>query len=281
MRIATLRERANVWDTVRALEYTPVHRTKRGPPMSVKTKMVCTALACAASILSVSGPASAFELDDELDRNEFTVAARAHAIFVPNFALDLFFDEHANLQDPPRNMAYGGMFSWRKRGEYELALAVDWADLSAPGTFWKEAGDPADSAKYTEIDLQLLSVVFATYWYWDVLPWLSPYLGGGIGAGFVLGDIIEFSPRENSDCRINLGGGASFTPESCFGADGEPDPSQINLDDPERTNIVPIVPMVHLAVGLRFNIAKYGVLKLEAGINNYVYVGASVGVQWW
>ncbi|MEM1349520.1 MAG: hypothetical protein AAGI01_13235 [Myxococcota bacterium] len=249
--------------------------------MSVKLKMVCTTLACAMSLLSVSGSASALELDDDLKRDEFTVIARANAIFVPNFVLDPFFEEHANVQEPPQNMAYGAMFSWRKSGEYELALAVDFADLSAPGTFWKQAGEPASSAKYTEVDLRLLSVVFATYWYWDALPWLSPYFGGGIGAGFVLGDVVEFSPREGSECRVNLGAGASFAPDSCFGADGEPDPTQVNLEDPERSNIVPIVPMVHLAMGLRFHIAEYAVLKLEAGINNYVYAGASVGVQWW
>jgi len=41
-----------------------------------------------------------------------------------------------------------------------------------------------------------------------------------------------------------------------------------------------VLPVINLSAGLRFNIARYGVLKLEVGFQDYFYSGAAVGVQW-
>jgi hypothetical protein len=40
------------------------------------------------------------------------------------------------------------------------------------------------------------------------------------------------------------------------------------------------VPVVNVTMGLRFNIRRRGVVKLEGGLYDYWFVGLSGGVQW-
>ena len=217
--------------------------------------------------------------EEELNPNEFMFTFHTRAVKIPDFMLGIFFDEHAsNWSDGQRNLSYGGEFVWRRGNDFELGMALDYADLSMPEAFWKEDGEAAASADWTEIDIQVFSVVFSAYWFWDVQPWLTPFLGGGIGPGFVLGEVGRFEPRSDSDCERGLGGGESFAPETCFGEGGEPDEDQFN-DRQIEDGVPSVVPMVNLTAGVRFNIANYGVLKLETGIYPYLFAGVGVGAQ--
>ncbi len=219
--------------------------------------------------------------EDEFDRSEFMVTPRIRAIVVPDFILGAWFDEHASHWDEGSNLAYGFDFVWRKVGDFEISTALEYADLSMPSAFWQESGDQPSDAEFTEVDMQLLSLVFSAYWYWDVEEWFAPYVGGGIGGGVVLGDIVRYEPRQGSTCRGGLGGSTSFAPNSCFNDSGGPDPSQIDVDNPDvEEDIPPVVPMVNLTGGLRFNMGEHGVAKLEVGFYDYFFAGASLGAQW-
>lgn len=235
-----------------------------------------------AQFASGVGGEDAMERGD-IDRMEFMVTLHTRAAFVPDGLLGAFYDEHANLwTDGRSNASFGGAFSWRQRGELELSVLVDWVDLSTPDAFWKEAGKPAADADWTQIDLQVLSIAFASYWNWSPTPWLSPYIGGGIGVGVLLGDVVRYDPVSNSACEQGLGEDPNqFAPDVCFGADGSPDPNQVELGQPETGLPIPVIPVVHAAGGVRFNIAEHAVLRLELGLNNYLYAGASIGAQWW
>lgn len=220
-------------------------------------------------------------LEEEFDENEFYIGPRIRAIAVPKFILDLWFDEHANHWQGRTNLSYGLEFVWRKVDQYEISTAFDYAQLGMEDDFWLEKGDNPDQADYTEVDLQVASLVVSGYWYWDVQEWFSPYVGGGIGAGLVLGDIVKFDPRPGTDCTSGLGQSSGFAPNSCFGPNGEPDPSAIDLDNPEiEEGVPPVVPIVNLSGGARFNIADHGVIKLEMGFYDYFFVGLSGGYQW-
>lgn len=219
--------------------------------------------------------------EEEFDKNEFLVAPRFRAIVVPDFMLDIWYDEHASHWDGQSNMAYGFEFIWRKVDQFEMSTAIEYADLSMPSGFWKESGDNPAEADYTEVDMQLLSLVISGYWYWDVNKWFSPYVGGGAGAGVVLGDIVRYDPVAGSSCEQDLGGTNGYAPNSCFNDSGQPDPSQIDQGSRKVEDDVPaVVPMVNLTGGARFNIGKYGVAKLEVGFYDYFFAGASIGAQW-
>lgn len=248
----------------------------------VASLMILWAAPAAAQLASgASGKDSI--LRGDIDRMEFMVTLHSRAAFVPDGLLDAFYDEHASLwSEGQTNASIGAAFSWRKRGELELSVLVDWVDLSTPDAFWKEAGKPATDADWTQINLQVLSLVFASYWNWAPTPWLTPYVGGGIGVGVLLGDIVRYDPVDNGACEQGLGQDPNqFAPDVCFGADGGADPGQVELGRPESGLPIPVIPVVHAAGGVRFNIAEHAVLRLELGVNNYLYAGASIGAQWW
>ena len=216
--------------------------------------------------------------EDELNPNEFMMTARMRAIKVPDFVLGIFFDEHAShWSDDQRNFSYGAEFVWRRGNDFELGVGLDYADLTMPSAFWKEEGDDPQSAEWTEIDLQLFSVVFSAYWFWDVTPWFTPFLGGGIGPGFVIGDITYYEPR--GACESMLGGPDGFAPPECFTPDGDFDEDA--FESPElEDSVPPVVPMINLTAGMRFTIADHAVIKLETGIYPYLFAGLGVGGQW-
>lgn len=218
--------------------------------------------------------------EDELNPNEFMLTGRFRAVAVPNFILGMFFDEHAShWSDGQRNFSYGGEFVWRRGTDFELGVAFDYADLTMPEAFWKETGDDPQSAEWTEIDLKIYSLVFTAYWFWDVQPWLTPYLGGGIGLGFTGGDIVRYDPNSDYDaCYGHLGGSGEtgFAPPECY----EQRDQAIDYDNPNpEENVWPVYPMVNLTTGVRFNIHDHGVLKIEGGIHPYAFVGTSFGAQ--
>ncbi len=218
---------------------------------------------------------------EEFDTNEYLVAPRIRAIVVPDFMLGIWYDEHASHWDGRSNLAYGFEFVWRKVDAFEMSTAIEYADLSMPSGFWKETGDDAAEADFTEVDMRLLSAVVSGYWYWDVQKWFSPYVGGGVGAGVVLGDIVRYDPNPNSSCEAQLSESGGFAPNACFGDNGEPAPDAIDQNSRKVEDSVPaVVPMINLTGGLRFNIGKYGVAKLEVGFYDYFFAGASMGAQW-
>ncbi len=195
--------------------------------------------------------------------------------------LGIWFDEHANLWgEGQRNLAYGFEFGWRPEDAgYELSLAVDWFDLSMPSQFWKEEGKPAQDAKFTQVDVKLLALTFASVWTWEPKRWLTPYLGAGIGVAIVLGDVKQYSAL--GQCRARLGQGEMpYNPPECFDARGEPRADQIDLANPDDNTFVPVVPMIQAMGGVRFNIKDYGLIKAEVGFHNAMYVSLGAGVQW-
>jgi opacity protein-like surface antigen len=219
--------------------------------------------------------------EEEFDNNEFLVAPRIRAIVVPDFLLGIWYDEHSSHWEDRANLAYGFEFVWRKVDAFEMSTAIEYADLSMPSSFWKESGDNPSEADFTEVDMKLLSMVFSGYWYWDVKEWFAPYVGGGVGAGVILGDIVRYDPVQGSSCEQGLGGADGYAPNECFNDDGQPDPNQIDQDSRQVEDGVPaVVPMINLSGGARFNIGKYGVAKLEVGFYDYFFAGASLGAQW-
>lgn len=214
-------------------------------------------------------------------KNQFYIAPRIRAIVVPDWLLDSFYDQHASHWDDGPNLAYGLEFVWRKVDAYEISTAIEYADLSMPSEFWLESGDQPSDADYTELDLQMLSLVVSGYWYWDAQKWLSPYIGGGIGAGILLGDIVRYDAKEGSSCADSLGGSDGFASNDCFGDNGEPNPDAIDIASRKvEDNVPPVIPVVNATGGLRFNIGEHAIAKLEVGFYNYFFGGVSLGGQW-
>lgn len=253
---------------------------------SRRALLVLAAIACVGFPLEAAAQSSdtgTVELPDEMGRHEYMVTARIRAIALPGFALDPLFDQHpTHWSNGERNLSYGGQFTWRAHGDYELGVAVDWADLRMPKAFWLQAGEDPDQADYVDLDLRMLSVVFTSHWFWDPADWLSPYVGVGLGVGILRGSILQYEPSAGSQCEQDVGKDGDWMPDSCFGEDGEVDPSQFTADSPKPAERQPpVVPVLNVSGGLRFNIYKYGTIRLEVGLQDHLYAGIGVGAQWW
>ncbi len=254
-------------------------------------KQVAAAMVVLCGLAGLSAPVQAqyvdpndsIRLDENTSTNEFMVLARARAVKVPDFMLGIFFDEHAShWNDGVNNMSYGAEFVWRKNGEYEFSLGIDYADLSMASGFWRESGKARTSAEFTKVDMQIVSVVFSSYWFWNVQEWFSPFVGGGIGPGFVLGDILKYKPIPNSPCYNQLSGSqVGYDSPECLNANGEPNAGSFDVANPKIEDSIPkVLPMINISGGARFNLGKHAVLKAELGFYTYVFAGLSLGGQW-
>ncbi len=217
--------------------------------------------------------------EDEFEKDEFLFAARFRGIGMPSFLWSFWFDEHPNHWSAGQtNFSYGGEFVWRRQGSFEIGFGVDYADLSMKDGFWLENGKSPVDQDWTQFDVQVLSVVFFTQWYWDVKPWLSPFVGVGLGPGLVLGGVTEYNPKEGSACRADAVGGA-FASGSCL-ENGEPNLERDFDEGEKEEGIPPVLPILQFGGGVRFNFAKHGMFKLELGFQDYLYAGAGAGFQW-
>ena len=97
----------------------------------------------------------------------------------------------------------------------------------------------------------------------------------GLGPGIILGAVTKYNPVPGSDCRQQLDAG-DFPPACTDTVDTS---SGFDAGIKEKS-VPPVVPILGVGGGVRFNIAKYGVLKLEVGFQDYFYAGGGVGVQW-
>lgn len=211
----------------------------------------------------------------------FALVWRTRAVRFPDALLDIWFERHgSHWAGDQTNLSHGAEFTWNLDA-YEVALAVDHADLGMASSFWQESDEGPRDAKWTDVDLQLLSFVVSTQRVWQPLDWLSPYLGAGVGAGFVLGEMVKYAPRRDSACYAGLGQSNLLNPPQCFTASGEPSPAAFDLTQPEKEQALPgVLPVLHLGTGLRARVWNRGVLKLEAGFQNYLYAGLALGGQW-
>lgn len=209
--------------------------------------------------------------EEDFEKDEFMITARFRMVGVPGFVLDWFYDEHKNnWSDGQTNFAYGGEFSWRNQ-DLEVGFSVEYADLSMKDGFWRSSDDPIEEADWTQFDFKFLSFVIATYWYWDIEPWFSPYVGGGIGPGFFLGEVLKYSPNNVSNCRSDR--------DQCFDANGEPQ-LETDFNAAEEEEIPFVLPVLNVTGGMRFNIEENFVVKVEVGLHNYLFAGLNLGGQW-
>lgn len=215
--------------------------------------------------------------EEDFQQDEFMISARMHALIIPGFVLGWFWSEHENHWSGGKsNFAYGGELTWRRRGEFEIGLAVDWADLRMNPGWWQDRDDPPRNADWTRQELQLLSIQFFTRWFWDVTEWFSPFVGVGLGPGIVFGEVTKYNPSPGSQCRNELEAGQFPPPCTDDGVD-----LSSGFDaGVEEKSVPPVVPIIAFGGGARFNIAKHGMLKLELGFQDYFYAGAGIGAQW-
>ena len=211
---------------------------------------------------------------------QYGIGLHVRAIFVHQWLLNLFLDESTNLN----SVAFGGEFI-RRKGNFDLIASVDFGFYSpANGNYLGNGKNPAVDTDYIDFrGLNVLSFSVHFIWHHYFTNWLSLVWGAGVGLGIVLGEIWRIS---NQGCTVDNAGdentcyprslGSPKSPEQwaekCTkeGSDSVANPCFYKEDD-----VWPVVPMIHLLIGLNFKISEQFSVRLDGGFRNAFYIGTT------
>ena len=202
------------------------------------------------------------------------------ALFVHRWFLSLFLDESTSLN----SVAFGGEFI-RRKGNFDLVASIDFGFYSPPdGNYLGSGKDPKFDTDYTQFrDLNILAFAVHFIWHHEFLPWLSLVYGAGVGLGIVLGDIYRISNDPDRCNRDNAGDENQCYPKGVNPATREEDLLRLTggNDSPQdphlfkEDDVWPVIPVVHLLVGLNFKISQQFSVRLDGGWRDAFYVGAT------
>jgi len=193
------------------------------------------------------------------------VGVRARFIFLPSAILNLFLDHSTSLA----SYALGASFI-RRKGNFDIEFAVEYDKLSLTNGYYLPKGDnPGVQGQYPDFikfdNFGMISADATFIWHTNIVPTVQFRYGAGIGIGFLLGDLKS----QKSMCSANTQTDDLDDPNTpqCTLIPG----SEFNRSKP------PVVPIVHLLVGIRFKLIDQISLNVEFGIRDIPFVGANVG----
>lgn len=109
-------------------------------------------------------------------------------------------------------------------------------------------------------------------------PWLSFLFGGGLGVGFVLGDLKEWQPGEDPANPEGDNDNAEPDCGSNEAAYDRKDHCKVDSMLVADEKVWAALPFLDVNVGVRFNISNRAAIRLEGGFHDLFYGGASIGV---
>tara|TARA_B100000674_G_scaffold480325_1_gene479767 strand:+ start:145 stop:915 length:771 start_codon:yes stop_codon:yes gene_type:complete len=175
---------------------------------------------------------------------------------IPNEIMGIFFEEH---QPYIHGSAGLGVDLGDPRSEL-VTIELDWTGMSFPDSNWLEVGAGPSSAKFSQIDLHMLSLDATYKTIIPIVDALDFYVGGGLGLAGLLGtaqttEVLPICTEPIANCQHwrNV--------------------SKADLDLPTR-----VIPVVHVTTGLKLEFEGFRA-RLDMGFKNLFYVGLSAGLD--
>lgn len=209
------------------------------------------------------------------------VNARGRYMFLPNSLLDIWYFRHdgagETVPQRPDVAAYsmGLEFVVKDRQANGIFYLEYVNSLLKPG-YWDDVESPPDDqdGSYIKPEFFGLVVVGADYGYEiHAKPWLSFIFGAGLGVGFTTGQLTEWQSGE-----IPGDGNNDNTDPSCGPA---PTPAYTRSEtcpDDGALRVPPVLPMVDVNLGFRFNFSDRASLRIEGGLHDLPYGGGALGI---
>jgi hypothetical protein len=220
----------------------------------------------------------------------YGVGIHFRGIFLPTWLMNAFLA----ASTPLNSFSLGGEFI-RRKGNMDLVLSIDFGFYSPrDGNYMERGKNPSADVDYVQFrSLDVLAFEAALFWHRPLTPWLSIVYGVGLGFGVVLGDIYRISSsnctpenlEDTSTCHpVDATDPASdqkwnenhdkWISEHTGGSHPPPD-SPENPFLWREDGKWPVVPVLHLLLGVDFKVTEQINVRVDGGFHNAFYVGAT------
>lgn len=210
------------------------------------------------------------------------VNARGRYLWTPKNLVDVWYFRHDGAGDTtperPNLAAYAtGLEYVVKNRQANGIFYVEYLGLLVDDGYWDDVENPADDLDGSFIASKNFGLVTlgADYAYEaHARPWLSFLFGGGLGIAIKTGELVEWEPGEDP-----ANGASDNTDPSCGVA---PTPAYereaMGCPDDGALRVPPVLPMLDINLGVRFNVSDRASLRLEGGLHDLPYAGGALGV---
>ncbi len=217
------------------------------------------------------------------------LGVRVRYIFVTKAMLSPYLN--ANTGTQMNSFSVGAEYVYRKPGKsYDVVTSLDFSWLAVDdGNYLGSGHDPALDTHYTQFrNLSFISADVSIIGWHKFLPWLELRYGGGLGIGYVPGDVLitnngpqctAANASDPSQCYpINTGpinGKPTAAQEASLqasmggGTDTNTTPHRHSGDKP------PVMGVVNILVGLRFYPTAHMAINWEIGFRDAMFTGLS------
>jgi hypothetical protein len=215
---------------------------------------------------------------------------RGRYLNVPRAVLDIWFfnaDDAgwAYSEDRPGVRAFSGGLEFVVKSKVEADSSggsngifyVEWIDNLMDEGYWDDVEDPPDhlDGDYIVPTSNLGLVTFGANYAYELHMvktmntngnfGMSMLVGGGLGVGVLIGELTYWRPEN---------GETSFVRYDQFQSGNE------DGNEPAGAKRVPpVVPIVDINLGFRFNFGDRLVLRIEGGFHDMLYAGGSLGLM--
>lgn len=184
------------------------------------------------------------------------VGLRIRNVFMPEGMIELF------LEDVPSGVSQlgFGLQLVRRKGNFDITVGLDYHSVEPEEGLYLEKGDTPgvrgenpDEVEFEGLALVGLDVSFI--WHQPFGDKFALRYGAGIGLGFVLGEIYQ----TDTNCAVM----------------GDIDSCTMDPTAPreKQEDVPPVVPIVNVLLGGRFNVVEQLSLDFELGFRDLFYVG--------
>ena len=218
------------------------------------------------------------------------IGVRARYLFVTKAMLGIYFADNTGTQ--MNSWSVGMEYVYRKPGKsYDIVTSLDFSWLNVDdGNYLGSGHDPSLDTHYTQFkNLSFISADVSIIGFHKFAPWFELRYGGGLGIGYVPGDVLittngpqcnAANAKDPSACfPVNTGPingtttpaqEASLKASEGGGTDTAVTPHRHAGDKP------PVMGVVNILIGFRFYPVKHMAITADIGFRDAMFVGAGV-----
>jgi hypothetical protein len=208
---------------------------------------------------------------------------RGRYLFIPDSILDIWYEDHrddgSGVPERPSLGAYAlGMEYVLDGGQNAGIFYVEYLKPSFDAGYWDDREEPPDNTdgswiKPDEFGLVVLGADYSAQF--RANSWFGFTVGAGMGVGIRTGRLLEWQPGE----PVDVVGGNNAEPDC-----GRDEAAYLRAThcapdgaDDGALEIPGAIPFIDVNVGPKFYFSDKATLKIEGGLHNLPYVGATFG----